>query len=291
MQSEQRIIRFDLFDDEVDGHDNHKTDQRLIQANCGSGREVEVCGNTTINVGLDDVGRREQQRVGTNDVVEQAEVTFNDAAQSKQEKNNNGRFQSRQDNVPNLAETVGAVYLRRLDDACINAHDRGKVYNRVITCVLPQIDQNQNRRPNIRVRIGLPQLQSEAAQDVVDKTGIVVEHVEYQNTDQDLRYKIRQEHQTLGYLFEHLTANFVEQDRHQYRKQIAQNDKAKVVQDGGDGKLYQLAGRNQELKVVQTDKFTAKDAVTVIVLDKCNPNTRKRHVAEQKEKQDRRGTH
>ena len=53
----------------------------------------------------------------------------------------------------------------------------------------------------------------------------------------------------------------------------------------------QFAGRNQKLKVAQTDKLTAENAVTVVVFDKCNPDAGQRHVTEQKEKQNRRGTH
>lgn len=95
----------------------------------------------------------------------------------------------------------------------------------------------------------------------------------------------------MGNFLEFFVADLVQKNCYKNRKKVAQNNEGKIVKDRVLSELEQFSGVDQELEVVQANELTSEDAVAVVLLDKCYPNSRKGHVAEQKEKQHCRCTH
>src|SRR5699024_5272819 len=106
-----------------------------------------------------------------------------------------------------------------LNDLRIDSHDGSEVHNRVITGLLPQINQNQDERPYIRIGIQLQAFPSHALQDAVQETAVRIQEIEHQNTNQNLRNEIRQEQDGLGYLLKPFALKFVQQNCHKHSQE------------------------------------------------------------------------
>ena len=92
-KSEQRVIGVQLLHKGVGADDDEEADHTLEQAHGAALGEVEAVHHGAVDVGLDDVGGVEEHGVVADQVVEQAEVALQDAADGEQEQDDDGGLQ------------------------------------------------------------------------------------------------------------------------------------------------------------------------------------------------------
>ena len=103
-----------MLDEGIGPDHDEESDHTLEQADSTALGEVKAVHHGTVHIGFNDIRCLEQHGVVTDQVVEQAEVALENAADGKQEQDNDGRFQGRQGNEADPLPGIGTVDLRSL---------------------------------------------------------------------------------------------------------------------------------------------------------------------------------
>ena len=121
----------------VGTNDDEEANDTLEQTNGAGLGEVEAVHHGAVYVGLNDVRGLEEHGVVANQVVEQTEVTLEDAADGKQEEDHHGGFQRGQRDVTDTLETIGTVNLCCFHNFSRNRLKSGNIDDHHITNLLP----------------------------------------------------------------------------------------------------------------------------------------------------------
>mgnify|MGYP007056172185 CR=1 FL=1 len=283
---EERVVRLDHLDDLVHDHDDGEPDDRLVEADRRRGGEVEVRHGRPVHVGFDDVRGRIEQGVAADDVVEEAEVALDDAAERKEDEDDEGGLEARQLDVADPLECVYAVNLGRLDRLAVYAHDRGEVDDRVVARHLPELDDDDEEGPHLGILVGRPGLHVPGLEQAVQEAVFEVEDVVDQEPDEDGGDEVGQQHYRLRDFLEPADAYLVDEDGHEDGDDVVQHEEGEVVGDRVAGQVPEAAGREEELEVGQSHELAAEDALCVVVLDEGDVEARQGQVVERDEEQD-----
>lgn len=215
----------------VGTNDDEEANDTLEQTNGAGLGEVEAVHHGAVYVGLNDVRGLEEHGVVANQVVEQTEVTLEDAADGKQEEDHHGGFQRGQRDVTNTLETIGTVNLCRLHHGGIHTGNGRKVDYGAITSSLPQVDQHNDKRPGIGHLVNLGHFAAHGTNQVGNEAVVVVEQIIHQQGNQHVRNEVRQEHHGLRGLFVALGLHFIQQNGKKQLQKVSQHDERHIVQD------------------------------------------------------------
>ena len=163
---------------------NKEADNALEQTNSTGLGEVEAVHHRTVYVGFDDVRGGEQHRVVAHQIVEQAEVSRQNAADGEQKQHDHGGLQRGKDDVANLLKAVGPIDLCGLQHGGIHAGNGGKVYHRTVAGSLPDVHQDDDQGPRAGVLVNFRHFASHRANQIGDEAEVIVQQVVYQQRNE-----------------------------------------------------------------------------------------------------------
>ena len=262
---------------------NKEADNALEQTNSTGLGEVEAVHHRTVYVGFDNVRGGEQHRIITDQIIEQAEVPLQNTANGEQEQHDHSGLQGGKNDVANLLKAVGPIDLRGLQHGGIHAGNGGKVYHRTIAGSLPDVHQDDDQGPRAGVLVNFRHFASHRANQIGDEAEVEVQQVVDQQGNQHVGDEVGQEHQGLGGLLEGPATHLVQQNRKEHLQHVSDNDEGQIIQNRVAQQQRQLTGGKEEGEVFQSDEGTAKDPLSIIVLDEGDIHAWHRHIAEDEE--------
>ena len=146
----QRALGIDPANDIVGYQDDGKAHDALEEPDRAGLGEVETVHHGPIYVGFNDIRGGEKDRVIAYQVVKQAEVAAQDAADREQEQDNHRGAEAGQRDVADALESVGAVNLCGFKQGFVDAGDGREINHRAIARGLPQMDKDDDEGPGGR---------------------------------------------------------------------------------------------------------------------------------------------
>ena len=174
ISSEQGVVGIEMLYKSVGSQHDKEADRALEKTDRAGLREVKAVHHGAVYVRLNDVRSGEQHGIVADEVVEQAEVALQNAADSEQEQHDDRRLQRWQDDIANLLETVRAVDLRRLEHGSIHAGYSGEVHYRAVARPFPDVHQDDDQRPCARILVDFRHFAAHGAYQIGNEAEVIV---------------------------------------------------------------------------------------------------------------------
>lgn len=279
--SEQSAFGELLPDDPVCCEDQDEADDGLVQADGHREARVARILESAVHVGVDDLRDRHQRAVVADDRVEHAEVAVEDAADRHQRHDADGRGQKRDRNIDDALEARGAVDVRRLVEALVNAGDRRQIDDRVVARVLPDVEDQQDRVPVARRRIEIDARTAACHDQIVEQARVRAEDALQHVADDNPGNKVREKHHGLGHLEEALRLYLIEHDGQQHSAHRTHQQEQNVDDKRVPRDCPRPARFKKVFEIRQPDERT-EDSGFVIEFLKCNYNVRQGKIGKDK---------
>lgn len=185
----------------------------MIQSGSRSHANVEVHGERTIDVRIDNVRRLEQHPVISDDLIKQIKLAFQNAAQAEKNEQDERRDEHRHDDVAHALEDVRTVDLRRFVVFVADSHNGRQVNNRPITQTFPHGEERNDVFPWLGVKVKIVFGKSKLCQCRIYDSVVRIEKIEDERAYQHERYEKRKEHDGLRRFAEPLTRKLAQEDR------------------------------------------------------------------------------
>lgn len=178
----------------------------MIKACCRRHPDIERYFQGAVHIRVENIRCIVENAVVADQLVEQIELAFHDAAQREQQEHHERCFQHRNRNVPDPLENVRAVDFGSLIILLADTRNRCQVDNHAVPDIFPQVEDDNEKDPNPRRIVYVNRFVSEGLQRRVQESALEVEHVVYDNAKNNEGNKVWKKHDRLRQLLEPLQA-------------------------------------------------------------------------------------
>ena len=273
--SEYGAVRVHLPGQRIGAPDQHEAQNRLDKAGGRGTADVIELQQAPVDIGIQGIGGVEQQTIVHRHLVEQAEVRIEHSAQVHNGQGDDGGFQARQGDIPDLVPGGSAVNHRRLVIGRINAHQGSVVHNGGIAHAAPELDKRQNKGPVFGLGIPTDGFAAQRLDDaVVQEAAVLAQEGKGQVGDDGGGEDMGQQDAGLVDLQQLFLLHLTKQYGRGHSRGSTQNDEGQIVKHGIAEDDCRILGLEQILEVGQAAPGAFENTQGIVDLFKCQHNAR-----------------